>query len=90
MIARKNNKIYNYFMNEVDKERLKNLISLRSNLFTVVIVLTTGVLGLFFVKLSKIMVAFLFLTGIYFDFLFLSNLLKINEDIEELLGRNMP
>ncbi len=90
MIARKNNKIYNYFMNEVDKERLKNLISLRSNLFTVVIVLTTGVLGLFFVKLSKIMVAFLFLTGIYFDFLFLSNLLKINQDIEELLGRNMP
>ena len=77
-------------MNEVDKERLKNLISLRSNLFTVVIVLTTGVLGLFFVKLSKIMVAFLFLTGIYFDFLFLSNLLKINQDIEELLGRNMP
>ena len=90
MIARKNNKIYNYFMNEVDKERLKNLISLRSNLFIVVIVLTTGVLGLFFVKLSKIMVAFLFLTGIYFDFFFLSNLLKINQDIEELLGRNMP
>ena len=75
-------------MNEVDKEQLKNLISLRSNLFTVVIVLTTGVLGLFFVKLSKIIVAFLFLTGIYFDFLFLSNLLKINQDIDELLGRN--
>ena len=67
MIARKNNKIYNYFMNEVDKERLKNLISLRSNLFTVVIVLTTGVLGLFFVKLSKIMVAF-FILNPHFQF----------------------
>lgn len=87
MIDCENNKRYNYFMNEVDKEQLKNLISLRGSLFTVVIVLTTGVLGLFFVKLTKIMIAFLFLTGIYFDFLFLSNLLKINKDIDEILGR---
>ena len=41
-------------MREYFKEKVKNLVALRSNLFTCVIVLTSGIVGLFFVKIMDI------------------------------------
>lgn len=75
-------------MNGCCKEKLKSLIHLRTNLFTVVIVLTTGIFGLFFTRLSIIMTVCLFLIGLYFNILFLCNLLKINNDINLILKEN--
>lgn len=69
------------------KEKLRNLISLRTNLFAVLIVLTGGLFGLFFTSLTTIKFYVLLAIGIYFGWVFLTNLLSINKQIEELIER---
>lgn len=74
-------------MREYYKEKIKNLIALRNNLFTCVIVLTGGVTGLFFVNHpSSVLLPFI-LIGIYFDLIFLLNLLSVNTDINKFIER---
>lgn len=70
-------------MREYYKEKIKNLITLRNNLFTAIIVLTSGVMGLFFVNIPFWKAILFVFIGGYFDILFLKNLLSINNDIEK-------
>lgn len=70
-------------MREYYKEKIKNLIALRSNLFTVTIVLTGGIFGLFFMDIHVAKLLFFLLLGGYFDILFLKNLFYINSYIEK-------
>lgn len=70
-------------MREYYKERVKNLVALRNNLFTAVIVLTSGVMGLFFINIPFWKFILFVAIGGYFDILFLKNLLSINNDIEQ-------
>lgn len=70
-------------MREYYKEKIKNLIALRTNLFTVTIVLTGGVFGLFFMEINTTKFLFFFMLGGYFDILFLKNLFYINNCIEK-------
>lgn len=70
-------------MSEYHKEKVKSLVALRNNLFTAVIVLTSGVMGLFFVNIPFWKVILFVSIGGYFDILFLKNLLSINNDIEK-------
>lgn len=70
-------------MREYYKEKIKNLVALRTNLFAVTIVLTGGVFGLFFMEINTAKLLFFFMLGGYFDILFLKNLFYINNCIEK-------
>ena len=72
-------------MREYCIEKIKNLVALRNNLFTSVIVLTSGVVGLFFINQPFIKLGPFMLIGGYFDFVFLVNLLSINDKIDKVL-----
>lgn len=72
-------------MREYYKEKIKNLISLRASLFTIVVVLTGGIIGLFFMNVSLIKILPLAVIGVYYDFVFVSNIFSINNKIDVLL-----
>ncbi len=72
-------------MREYYKEKIKNLISLRASLFTIVVVLTGGIIGLFFMNVSLIKILPLAIIGVYYDFVFVSNIFSINNKIDVLL-----
>ncbi len=72
-------------MREYYKEKVKNLIALRSNLFTCIIVLTSGIVGLFFVDNMHVQIFPFIAIGGYFDWIFLVNLLSVNNEIEKYL-----
>lgn len=71
------------------KEENKNLINLRTSLITIIVVLTGGLAGMIVTRnLDTASLLILFVPGIYFDFVFLGNVLSINKkitkNIEEL------
>lgn len=72
-------------MNEYSKEKLNNLIQMRTNLFAVVIVLTGGLFSMLFMNISIVKIILLMSIGTYFDFIFISNLLSTNQKIEKCL-----
>lgn len=72
-------------MREYCIEKIKNLVALRNNLFTSVIVLTSGVVGLFFIDQPYAKLFPFIAIGAYFDFVFLVNLLSINDKIDKVL-----
>ncbi len=72
-------------MGEYYKEKVKSLTSLRSNLFTCVIVLTGGVIGLFFLDAPLPLRVIFIIIGMYFGIIFLLNLLSINDEIDRNL-----
>jgi len=70
------------------KESNKNLISLRGSLITVVVVITGGLAGLIIAKsFSLLNILFLIIPGIYFDIVFLQNILTINKSIDNNIRR---
>lgn len=69
---------------EVLKLKVKSLISLRTSLINLLIVLVGGVLSLFFLPLRPVSY-FLGGTGIFYFFVFLSNLTDTNNELESLL-----
>lgn len=70
------------------KETNKNLMGLRASLITVVIVITSGLAGLVLAKsFNPVNIFVLFIPGIYFDVIFLQNILSINEKINNNIMR---
>ncbi len=69
------------------KEANKNLINLRSSIITVMIVLTSGTISLLFVNIPLPKFIILLCSGIYFDLLFLHNVICINNEIENNIRR---
>lgn len=72
-------------MREYCKEKLKSLVALRTNLFTCVIVLTGGVVGLFFTDNKLTLIVPFVIIGLYFDFIFLQNMVSIHKEIGNTL-----
>ena len=68
------------------KETNKNLMGLRASLITVMIVLTGGIVGLILADIDFIKLIPLVILGLYFDFLFLCNIIEINRKINDNLG----
>lgn len=68
------------------KEANKNLISLRSSLITTVVVLSGGLVGLYFTDVNFINKIFFIILGLYFDFLFVCNVLDLNKEIKRNIG----
>lgn len=70
------------------KESNKNLINLRTNLITAIIVITSGIAGIILTKsFSFLNIVLLLIPGIYFDILFLRNIMNINCKIYENIRR---
>ena len=68
---------------EKEKELyIKSLITLRSNLITVMIVIVSGIVGLFLVNISTVKLVILLIIGIYFSLIFLTNLLYVHNEIQ--------
>ena len=66
------------------ENKIKNLIELRTNLITIILTLTAGIIGLFltnFPILTKTVLSFI---GIYLDTLFIINVININNNLFEL------
>ena len=72
-------------MREYCIEKIKNLVALRNNLFTSVIVLTSGVVGLVFIDQPYAKLFPFIAIGAYFDFVFFMNLLSVNKDIDKYI-----
>lgn len=72
-------------MREYYKEKIKNLVALRTSLFTIAMVLTGGVVGLLFMDISPVKILPLAVIGVYYDFVFISNIFSINNKIDILL-----
>ncbi len=72
-------------MREYYKEKIKNLVSLRTSLFTIAMVLTGGIVGLLFMDIPLVKILPLAVIGVYYDFVFISNIFSINNKIDILL-----
>lgn len=68
------------------KESNKNLISLRTNLITIILVLTSGIMGLIYSDMQLYQKFFPLILGVYFDLLFISNVLHINKILDKNTG----
>ena len=68
------------------KEANKNLISLRASLITAIIVISGGISSLFFIEINPVKLCILTIFGVYFDFLFISNITIINRKIDKNIG----
>ena len=64
------------------EESNKNLISLRTSLIAVVTLLSGGLVGLSLADDLTLAKLFWIILGAYFDFLFIYNIIKINEIID--------
>ena len=68
------------------EESNKNLISLRTSLIAVVTLLSGGLVGLSLADDLSLAKLFWIILGVYFDFLFIYNIIKINEIIDNNIG----
>lgn len=68
------------------EESNKNLISLRTSLIAVVALLTGGLVGLILTNDFSSGRLFWLITGAYYDFIFISNIMKINKMIDNNIG----
>jgi uncharacterized membrane protein len=71
-------------MENVDRQ-LNNLIQLRTNLITLVIVLTVGLFSLFFVEHIPWLAWFFIVGGIRLYWVFIMNMIDAHNKIEKLL-----
>lgn len=77
--------MYNDCMNYLEEEN-KNLINLRTSLMTMIAVLTGGMFWLATSNFMIILKVFFILSGIYLDFLFLSEVIRVNTKINNNIG----
>ena len=65
---------------------ITNLINLRTNLITIIIVLTGGLVGLVLSDVNIFATLFFIIPGLYFDILFIINVININQLINKKIG----
>lgn len=68
------------------EESNKNLISLRTSLIAVVALLTGGLVGVILTNDFSSGRLFWLIVGAYYDFIFISNIMKINKMIDNNIG----
>ena len=66
---------------------IKHLIALRNNYFSMFMLISSGVAGLFFTDFNMTKSISLTLAGVFFACLFLSKFLNINIEIKTILKR---
>lgn len=68
------------------EESNKYLISLRTSLIAVVALLTGGLVGLILSDVVTIAKIFFIILGVYFDLLFISDILAANDELKRNIG----
>ena len=68
------------------EESNKYLISLRTSLIAVVALLTGGLVGLILSDVVTIAKIFFIILGVYFDLLFISDILAENDELKRNIG----
>lgn len=68
------------------EESNKYLISLRTSLIAVVALLTGGLVGLILSDVVTIDKIFFIILGVYFDLLFISDILAANDELKRNIG----
>jgi len=68
------------------EEENKNLISLRTSLVPVIVVLTGGIIGIILSDINIILKVILLILGSYFEYLFIGNIVYANNKISENIG----
>lgn len=68
------------------EESNKNLISLRTSLIAVVALLTGGLVGLILSDVVTIAKIFFIILGVYFDLLFINDILAANDELKRNIG----
>ena len=71
-------------MDDITKEKIKNLIHLRTNIFTVLIVLSSGMASILLLDKITIPIWIALIIGARFWWTFLDNILSINKKLENL------
>ena len=72
-------------MKEYYIEKIRELTTLRTNHFTAIIILTGGIVGLFFMDNNVIFRILFFVFGVHFDMVFLSNMISTHNEIKKAL-----
>lgn len=67
---------------------INNLINLRTNLITIIIVLTGGLVGLMLSDIDFYRSIIFIVAGIYFDALFIRNVIDVHNNINDIIRRN--
>ncbi len=70
---------------EKEELKLKHLIALRNNYFSMIMLISSGVAGLFLAKLAISKMLFLMFVGAYFDCIFISKFIYVNNEIKMML-----
>ena len=67
-------------------EENKNLINLRTSLLTLIAILTCGMFWLATTNFSVVLKVLFIIAGVYLDFMFLYDVLRINSQINRNIG----
>ncbi len=65
--------------------KVKNFMNLRTSLIAVVTVLTGGLISFIFTDTNIVFKTFIIIFGIYFDILFVVNMINTNNKINKML-----
>jgi len=66
---------------------IKHLIALRNNYFSVVMLISSGITGLIIADFLSAKAVGLMIAGIYFDCIFISKFINVNNNIKNLIKR---
>jgi len=72
-------------MKEYYVEKIRELTTLRTNLYTAIIILSGGIVSLVFADSNLILRIVLVALGVHFDIVFLGNLVTTHKDINATL-----
>ena len=64
--------------------KVKNLIALRSNLITIILTLTAGIIGLILSDIIFTKIVVFIIVGIYFDLIFIINAINVNSKLYDI------
>lgn len=74
-------------MSEKELE-VKQLTELRTNYFSMIMLISSGLAGLFFANLELSKMLILIFTGVFFDFVFIGKFLNTNDKINKAIKEN--
>ncbi len=73
------------FMENKEDLKIKELVALRGHYFSAVLLISSGIAGLFFADISISKIIIFSFIGIYFDIVFISNFFNTNDEIKNIL-----
>jgi len=73
------------FMENKEDLKIKELVALRGHYFSAVLLISSGIAGLFFANIAVWKIITFCMIGVYFDIVFISNFFNVNDEIKNTL-----